>query len=139
MRNKNGLGMKEALELKVFTPDDSSEWIQDANARQFITKFANLSTIDYVTEEISGGASFISGTTKYFLLFDKKIDIAAERNRLQSELKYAQGFVDSIKKKLENEKFVMNAKPEVIENENKKLADGMERLNGIASSLKALE
>ena len=139
VRNKNGLGMKEALELKVFTSDDSSEWIQDANARQFITKFANLSTIDYVTEEISGGASFISGTTKYFLLFDKKIDIAAERNRLQSELKYAQGFVDSIKKKLENEKFVMNAKPEVIENENKKLADGMERLNGIASSLKALE
>jgi len=137
-RNKNGLGMKESLELKVFKSDESNEWISDTDAVQFISKFANLSSIGQVTEELSGGASFISGASKYFLLFDKKIDMEAERNRLETELKYAQGFVDSIKKKLDNEKFVQNAKAEVIENEKKKLTDGIERLNGIESSLKGL-
>lgn len=138
VRNKNGLGMKEALELKAFKSEESNEWIRDIDAVQFISKFANLSSIEQVTEELSGGASFISGTTKFFLLFDKKIDLETERKRLETELKYAQGFVESIKKKLDNEKFVQNAKLEVIENERKKLADGIERLNGIESSLKSL-
>lgn len=140
IRNKNGLSMKETLSLKAFASDETKSWIQDTNAKQFVMKFGNLDSIEIIdTESDYTGSSFISGASKFFLEFDKKIDAEAERERLTKELQYQQGFIASIKKKLDNEKFVANAKPEIIENERKKLADGMERLAGIEASLKQLD
>ncbi len=138
LRNKNGVGMKEALDLKVYASDESKFLLSHPNQLAFVTKFGNLNHIEFVNEEVKNGASFVSGTTKYFLMINKSIDPAAEKERLEKELNYAEGFVQSIRKKLDNEKFVANAKPEVIENERKKLADGMERLNSIKDSLDAL-
>ncbi len=139
VRNKNGVGMKEALELKIFVADENVPLFEDNYSHQFVSKFGNLSSIASVTEEVPSSVSFISGTTKYFIPLDIKIDKEAEKSRLASELKYAKGFIESINKKLENERFVQNAKPEVIENERKKLADGLERLQGIQASLEAFD
>ncbi|HWR33001.1 MAG TPA: hypothetical protein VN451_05730, partial [Chitinophagaceae bacterium] len=67
------------------------------------------------------------------------VDAVAEKIRLEKELEHAHSFVTSIRKKLENERFVQNAKPEVIENEKKKLADGMERMQSIEQSLQSFQ
>jgi len=97
-----------------------------------------LSSLEWVSTEVPQAVSFISGTTKYFLVLNKKIDAVAEKVRLEMELAHAKKFIQSIQVKLDNEKFIQNAKAEVIENEKKKLADGMERLKSLEESLKGL-
>ena len=139
IRNKNGVSMKDALVLKIFNSEEGRALFgQDAQVR-FVSKFGNLSAVEWVSEEVPGAASFISGTTKYFLVLNKKVDTGAEKIRLEKELEHAQGFVASIRKKLENERFVQNARSEVIENEKKKLADGIERMHSIEQSLQSYQ
>jgi len=138
IRNKNGISLKEALELKIFDSTESQLLLDSTEHRDFIVKFGNLSSMEWVSAEVPQAVSFISGTTKYFLVLNKKIDAVAEKVRLEMELAHAKKFIQSIQVKLENEKFIQNAKPEVIENEKKKLADGMERLKSLEESLKGL-
>jgi len=135
IRNKNGISLKEALELKIYESDESKTLFYLQEHRDFVVKFGNLVSIEWVTSEVTQAASFISGTTKYFLVLNKKIDAVAEKVRLEMELAHAKKFIQSIQVKLENEKFIQNAKPDVIENEKKKLADGLERLKNLEESL----
>ena len=138
VRNKNGISMKESVDLKIFTSDESKLLFDVASHKDFVSKFCNIGSINFVNEEVSQSASFISGTTKYFIPIEKQLNPEEEKARLGKELIYAQGFINSINKKLDNEKFVQNAKPEVIESERKKLADGIERLQNIQASLNSL-
>ena len=64
--------------------------------------------------------------------------MAAERTRLEKELEYAQGFRDSVQRKLGNEKFAQNAKPDVLERERQKLADAETKITALEQSLKTL-
>jgi valyl-tRNA synthetase len=135
VRNKNGLSMKESIELKIFSSDESKSIFSNPAHVDFVSKFCNLGSLEFVDQEIPQSVSFISGTTKYFIPIANQLDPVEEKIRLQKEREYAQGFIDSIKKKLENERFIQNAKSDVIESERKKLADGMERLQNIEASL----
>ena len=88
-----------------------------------------------VLENPSAGVTFLSGTEKYFLDIQQDIDLDAERQKLEEELDYAKGFVQSVEKKLSNDRFVNNAPPPVVERERKKLADGQARIKILEENL----
>lgn len=138
IRNKHGISLKDPLDLKIYESEESKTLFNPQEHRDFVIKFGNLGSIEWVTSEVAQAVSFISGTTKYFLILHKKIDPVAEKVRLEMDLAHAKKFVQSIQVKLENEKFIQNAKPEVIENEKKKLADGLERMKSLEESLQGL-
>jgi valyl-tRNA synthetase len=82
--------------------------------------------------------TFLSGTEKYYLEINSKIDVDAERERITKELDYYRGFVASVEKKLSNEKFVGGAPAAVIDAERKKLADGQEKMRILEEGLAKL-
>ncbi|MEZ4933592.1 MAG: hypothetical protein R2788_15910 [Saprospiraceae bacterium] len=89
--------------------------------------------------EPANTVAFLSGTEKYFLELNIEIDVEAEIKRLEEEKKYLEGFINSVQKKLDNERFVSGAPAAVVEKERQKLADGLERLRLIDETLKQLK
>lgn len=88
-----------------------------------IVKLANLSEFLEVSENPTSSISFMVATHEFFVNLGSNVDAAAERKKAIEEIAYLEGFLISVDKKLSNEKFVQNAKPEVIANEQKKRAD----------------
>jgi valyl-tRNA synthetase len=80
----------------------------------------------------------VLGGNEFFIPLDIQVDAATERARVEKELGYAIGFRDSVNKKLGNEKFVANAKPDVLERERQKLADAEAKIAALEQALKAL-
>jgi valyl-tRNA synthetase len=80
----------------------------------------------------------VQGGSEFFIPLDMQVDAATERTRVEKELGYAIGFRDSVNKKLGNEKFVANAKPDVLERERQKLADAEAKIAALEQALKAL-
>lgn len=105
---------------------------------QIICKLANVDEINFVTEKPTGWVAFMVGTDECFLDLRLEIDPEAERQKLQKELEYFQGFQQSVLKKLANEKFVAGAPEQVISNERKKLADAESKIQSIQQALAAL-
>jgi valyl-tRNA synthetase len=87
---------------------------------------------------VAAALTFRVKSNEYFVPIAGNIDVAAEIEKLEIELKYAQGFLNSVRIKLNNEKFVANAKPEIIENERNKETDALGKIATIEASLKSL-
>ncbi len=134
VRNQKNLGPVKQLELAVKTDDQAA--IQAYAA--LVRKLANLSDLTFVTEGPASSVSFVQGSSEFFIPLDMQVDAAAERTRVEKELEYAIGFRDSVNKKLGNEKFVANAKPDVLERERQKLADAEGKITALEQALKAL-
>lgn len=100
-----------------------------------ISKMGNLTSINTVAEKDPTSVSFLVGTTEFSVPLGNNIDIEAELKRLNGELKYLEGFLKSVAAKLSNEKFVANAKPEIVENERKKQADAESKIKTIKESI----
>ena len=100
-----------------------------------ISKMGNLTSINIVAEKDPTSVSFLVGTTEFSVPLGNNIDIEAELKRLNDELKYLEGFLKSVAAKLSNEKFVANAKPEIVENERKKQADAESKIKTIKESI----
>ncbi|NDV97137.1 valine--tRNA ligase [Dysgonomonas sp. 521] len=128
VRLQKNIPNKEELSLEV---------IGDYNAAfsSVISKMGNLSSIDTVSEKDATAASFLVGTTEYSIPLGNNIDVEAELKKLNDELKYLEGFLKSVSAKLSNEKFVANAKPEIVENERKKQADAESKIKTIQESI----
>ncbi|MFV0329504.1 MAG: valine--tRNA ligase [Dysgonomonas sp.] len=128
VRLQKNIPNKEELSLEV---------IGDYNADfgSVISKMGNLSSINIVSEKDATAASFLVGTTEYAVPLGNNIDIEAELKKLNDELKYLEGFLKSVSAKLSNEKFVTNAKPEIVENERKKQADAESKIKTIQESI----
>lgn len=107
--------------------------------RDIIAKLAVVSYITENTTEDPTAASFMVGTTKFNIPLADTIDVAAEIEKLEKDLKYNIGFRTSVEKKLSNERFVSNAPAAVVEAERKKLADATARIQAIEASLAALK
>ncbi len=103
-----------------------------------IVKMANLTSIESVSEKVGGAMGFLVGTTEFAVPMSDKIDVEAELKKLETELVYEEGFLQSVLKKLSNERFVQNAKPEIVENERKKQADAENRIAMLKENIKAL-
>lgn len=133
-RNSKGISPKEALKLNVKEGDQkliNTFW-------PVIQKLSNLSQVTFVTEKIANASGFVIKSTEFFVPIEGKIDVEKERAALQKDLTYQLGFLASVNKKLDNEKFVNGAKPEVIEIERKKKADAEAKIASLQESLNAL-
>ncbi len=103
-----------------------------------ITKLCNLSEVRYVDSKQDGSASFMVGTTEFYVPLAGMIDREGERRRIETDLEYYRGFLASVMKKLGNERFVMNAPPSVLELEKKKKSDTEIKINSLEEALKTL-
>jgi len=138
VRNKNGVKRQEKLELSILNSDNITRLSSDAGWKGTVSKLAILQSINVVNEEVDNSISFIIGTDKYFIELEQEIDVEAELVSLKEKLIYEEGFVKSVNKKLDNERFVNNAPDAVVANEKKKLADGLDRIAKIKESIEKL-
>ena len=132
-RKEKELGFKEVLALQVIGSDEAIPF------ESLVQKMGQLSSVSY-EEAISDqtGGAFRANGLEFFIPLEGKIDVEKERLKLQEELKYANGFLLSVQKKLANERFVSNAPDQVLANERKKEADALEKIEVIEKSLAAL-
>jgi valyl-tRNA synthetase len=134
VRNSRQISPKESLELniKVNSATNYTNWLAN------VYKLANVSSADFVSDKVIGAAAFMVGKDEFFIPLSQNVDADAERERLTKELEYLQGFLKSVDAKLANERFVQNAKPEIIANERNKKADAESKIAIIQESLAAL-
>ena len=102
-----------------------------------VVKLANVE-LAVGAEKSAGSASFIIGTTEYSVPLEKFINVDEELKKLQAELSHQEGFLRGVMGKLSNERFVQNAKPEVVELERKKKADAEKRIATLKEAIAAL-
>jgi valyl-tRNA synthetase len=134
IRNQKGLGPNKPLTLAAKTDDTSL--LQEFDG--IIRKLASLTEINVVDAAPAASVGFVSGGSEFFVPLEGQIDLGAEKERLTKELEYAQGFRESVLKKLANEKFVQNAKPDLVERERQKLADAESKITALEQSIAAL-
>ncbi len=134
VRNEKQLSFKDTLPLYVKTAREDTYRRHEG----VIRKLANVDPLEFVNEPVAG-VSFLVGTDEFFTDPGNLIDVEAERERLNKELEYLKGFLRSVQAKLNNERFVQNARPEVVENERKKQADAEAKIRAIGKNLASLE
>ena len=135
IRNSKGISPKEPLQLYILTKNT-------LDSKQFdglITKMANMSSIEYVSQKVENAISFMVGTTECMVPMSNNIDKEAEIKKLQEELAYTEGFLNSVMKKLSNEKFVNGAPEKVVEMERKKKSDAEEKINSLKAQIAVLQ
>ncbi|MDC1222216.1 valine--tRNA ligase, partial [Salibacteraceae bacterium] len=108
-----------------------------AQFESIISKLANVQ-LEYATQPDGPAASFIIGTTEFAVPLEGLVDSAEEKTKLKEELKYQQGFMNSVSKKLANERFVSNAPEAVVASERKKMADAESRIKSIQEAIAKL-
>jgi valyl-tRNA synthetase len=138
VRNNKGISPKDALTLYVEDTQDSLNLLSRAGLPEMLIKMANLEKLETTKTEPAGTVTFLSGRSKYFLEIKVSIDVEAERARINEELEYFRGFVESVQKKLSNERFVSGAPETVVSKERTKLADGLEKIRLLEASLSKL-
>lgn len=134
-RNKNGIANKTQLELFIKSKDHQlSDKIEDT-----VIKLGNISKLDFTSHDIDNSNLFIVKGREFFIPFGDNIDITSELEKLKKELDYTKGFLISVRKKLENEKFVANAPQNVIDIERKKEADALQKINILEDKINVFE
>ena len=134
IRKDKNIPFKDAIDLKIVNNEKASTYFDAV-----ISKLGNMTTLEYISDKIDGALTYRVKSNEYFIPVSGNIDIAAEIQKLNEELNYTQGFLKSVQVKLSNEKFVANAKPEIIENERKKEADALAKIAMIEQSLNSLK
>jgi valyl-tRNA synthetase len=132
IRASKNISPKEKLTLQV-SSEHNSEY------DDVIEKLANIEKIEIVTEKSVGAVSFMVGTCEYAVLVGNLINAEEEIAKMETEIKYLEGFLKSVQAKLSNEKFVSNAKPEVVENEYQKQADAEGKIKTLRENIKHLK
>jgi valyl-tRNA synthetase len=134
VRNSKGLSPKESLPLSAKTSSNEiSRFIP------VIKKLSNLTALNFVEEKIANATSFMVGTQEFYIPLEGKVDAAKEKEEIQKEIEYNQGFLNSVMKKLSNEKFVNGAPPQVIELERKKKSDAETKIKSLQERLESLK
>jgi valyl-tRNA synthetase len=134
IRNNKQISPKETLPLAIKT----NSGIDYLSYQSVITKLANLSEFVLVNDKVNGATSFLVSTDEFYIPLTENIDPLAEAERIQKEKEYLTGFLKSVNAKLSNERFMSNAKPEIIEVEQKKKADAEAKLKILEESLTGL-
>ena len=130
VRQEKGLSPKDALELRLDAafPEDC------------VPVLVKLANVKVSRGEAEGqGVSAMVRTSKIFIVLEGLVNVEEEIAKLESELKYYRGFLESVRRKLSNEKFVNGAPEAVVANERKKEADALQKIESIESSLKSLK
>ncbi|WP_319499677.1 valine--tRNA ligase [uncultured Draconibacterium sp.] len=119
IRKDKNIAFKDAIDFSVQKGDKGF----DAKFNSILIKLGNLTELTVVDEEVKGAASFRVKSTSFYIPLDGFIDVEEELEKLEEELKYAKGFLNSVMKKLSNERFVNNAPEAVVAKEKAKQAD----------------
>ena len=133
-RVKNNIKPKDSIKL----------YIQSADTKAFkpiqsiLSKQVNAQSIDFVTESVPDTITVVIGATKFFIETENILDASSQKEQLLKDLEYQKGFLTSVDKKLSNERFVQNAKPEVVELERRKKADAEQKIKALEESLASL-
>jgi valyl-tRNA synthetase len=135
IRKDKDLPMREKIDLLIRTKQEEF----DLYFIPVIIKMANLESVLFTNEKLDGAASFIIQTIEFYIPLGDKLDVEAEIRRINEELKYTRGFLSTVLKKLDNERFVQNAPPAVIEMERKKKADAESKINSLEERLKEMK
>ena len=133
IRLQKNIAQKETLELQVVGENPVAAF------NSVIAKLCNLTAVSAVENKAEGSASFMVGTTEYAVPLGSLINVEEELKKLEAELKYNEGFLQSVLKKLSNEKFVSKAPAAVIEMERKKQADAESKIAALKESIAALK
>lgn len=133
VRNQKNIPNKDALTLQVVGKNDFEAYTS------VITKMANLSAINVVAEKDPTASAFMVGTDEFAVPLGDLIDVAAEIEKQEAQLKHLEGFLAGVKKKLANEKFVGHAPEAVVAMERKKQSDSEEKIAALKESLAALK
>lgn len=133
IRKEKNLSFKEALEVNILKKEAINTEFFD-----LIRKLCNISQIHEVDEKLEQALSFRIGANEFFIPYAESIDIEGEISKIKEELEYNKGFLNSVRKKLSNERFVNNAPEKVILNERKKEADALAKIAMLEERLHAL-
>ncbi|MDX1351236.1 MAG: valine--tRNA ligase, partial [Putridiphycobacter sp.] len=134
IRKENNIANKIAVDLMVKSNSD-----MDTAFDSVISKIGNLSTFEYVTEKVGNAFSFIVKNNEFFVPFGDEIDVEAELEKLKAELDYTKGFLNSVQKKLSNERFVAGAPEQVVANEKNKERDATEKIKILETKIAELQ
>ena len=132
VRSSKNIAPKEPLELQIVGSNAYEAY------SAVISKMANLSNIAVVTEKDATASAFMVGTDEFAVPLGSMIDIAAEIEKQEAQLKHLEGFLQGVMKKLANERFVANAPEAVVAMERKKQSDAEEKIAALKESLAAL-
>jgi valyl-tRNA synthetase len=134
-RQSKGISPKESLELIISKVGNTAALDQFGSS---VIKLANLSAINFTDEKPTGAFPFVVQHYECYIPLSEAIDKDAEKDRLTKELEYTKGFLKSVAAKLSNERFVSNAKPDVVAAEQKKKADAESKIKSIEEALASL-
>ena len=133
-RVRNQLKPKDSI---VLTIDSTQAELYQA-IESILLKQVNASGILFDHTAPKGSFTVVSGTDKFYIQSEIEVDVSLQKEALLKEINYFEGFLESVRKKLSNERFIQNAKPEVIELERRKEADANAKLQLLKESLAAL-
>lgn len=134
-------GVRNYRQSKGISPRESVELFTNATAfinEAVVRKLANVSEVHFAEKTDKPSFTFLVGATEISIPLSENLDLAEEKKKTEEEIKYLKGFLVSVEKKLSNEKFVANAKPEIVENERKKQKDAQEKIAILEEKLKNL-
>lgn len=134
-------GVRNYRQTKGISPRETAEIY--TNATEFaneavIRKLGNVSEIHFGIKTDKPSFTFLVGSTEISIPLSENLDLEEEKKKTEEEVKYLKGFLISVDKKLSNEKFVANAKPEIVEVERKKQKDAMDKIAILEEKLKSL-
>ncbi|RYY70790.1 MAG: valine--tRNA ligase [Chitinophagaceae bacterium] len=131
VRNKQQIKPKETIALHIQTEMPAVY----KNVENILAKQVNAKSIEYASDVVDGAITCVIGKDKFYIETEQPMDTGKQKDDLQKELDHLKGFLISVEKKLGNEKFVANAKPEVLALEQKKKADALEKIAVLENSL----
>ena len=134
IRKEKNIAFKNSIEFLVL-----NNAAQTKTFDSIISKLGNISSLEYTEEAVENALSFRVKSNEYFIPANDTIDVVAELSKLEQELKYTEGFLKSVQKKLSNERFVSGAPEQVVASEKKKEADAIAKIETLKASLKNLK
>ncbi|WKK64973.1 valine--tRNA ligase [Lutimonas zeaxanthinifaciens] len=133
LRKQKNISFKEKLDLSILKKETI-----ETGFYALIRKMCNISEVKEIDEKLENALTFRVGPNEFFIPFTEEIDVEEEKSKLEQELAYHKGFLQSVQKKLANERFVNNAPEKVIEMERKKEADALAKISMVEQSLASL-
>lgn len=133
VRNQKNIAQKEQLSLQVVGKNDFEAY------NDVTLKMANLDKIEVIAEKSADASSFMVGTDEFAVPLGDLIDVAAEIEKAEAQLKHLEGFLMGIRKKLSNENFVAHAPEKVVALERKKESDSVEKIAALKATIEELK
>jgi valyl-tRNA synthetase len=134
VRKENNISFKEPLEMMVKENEKASHRFDEV-----IKKLCNLSNLERVEEKVDRAYNFLIRSNEYFIPMSGEVDIEQETKKLEEELEYTKGFLNTVQKKLGNERFVSGAPDQVVASERKKEADAIAKIKVLEETLSSFQ